>query len=100
MSCVPITMPTEAKLISALAQSAIEHDKRCCDTKDHAEDCPEARCFDNRVHLIAALILELGLCVYDIGFVAEAVMELEYAPDEEVPAGQSEDVLDAKELDG
>lgn len=93
-------MPTEAKLISALGQCAVDHDKRCADTKEHEEDCPQAQCFDNRVHLVAALILELGLCVYDIAFVAEAVMELEYAPDEEVPAGQSEDVLDAKELDG
>lgn len=100
MSCVPITMPTEAKLITALGQCAVEHDKRCEDTKEHEEDCPHATCFENRTHLVAALMLELGMGICDVGFVADAILELEYMSDEEVPAGQSEDVLDAKELDG
>lgn len=55
-----------------------------------------SRCYANRVHLIAALMLEMGLDIADVGLVAEAIIDIQCEPD--VPAEAEPDVLDAKEL--
>lgn len=89
----------ELELITALGKFAEEHDKECTETKDHADGCPHSTCFENRYRLVASLMLETGLELSDIGFIAEALIELECNAVMEPEAATPEtDILDAKEL--
>jgi hypothetical protein len=100
MPYLPHGMKKEAKAIATLSKLALEHDKTCCTSGDHTADCPEHRCLGNRALLVAALMIEMDMSIFEIGHVADALIELEVTADMgELDEKPSDDVLEAKSLE-
>lgn len=81
----------EAEVVEALRLMRLSAEAHEQAHKEPDQDSPF--CIDTRTHLVAALMIELGLDIEDIGFIASAYLEIQCdmeAPETEEPPAEEE----------